>query len=605
MIEIRIGSGEPQCQRIIPGEPMGPLLVGTSGAWMLSAPGVAAEHAEFYFDGAQLFLRSVDMVAPTMVNGQAVLGVWTPLDPSSEVLLGGARLWFGPDPSAGGYASMNHAQLLEDDDNVATRVADQAQENAWGDVSEMVRRGMEISRSRAPEPAIAPLPPPSPAFWPAAEPSAAPPHEEHGGPSTTKRTDDSGMTKIEPVENVERRREVSMAGRRFGDPSMSGSNYPNAAYMSGAAPLTTSGSNYPNAAHMSGAAPLATPGSNYPSAAHMSGAAPLTTSGSNYPSAAHMSGAAPLGFAGNGYPSVAHLSGAAPLTTSGSNYPSAAHLSGAASLISSQSNPPQGMFGQGGGPAAMSLSGGLVRTEVLGSSPMPSFGAPPSLRSFGAPPSTAPSAMEGAAMRQTGTYQQVASPMLTQSARLEQSTTAGDAERAAQKSAWQALSGPKKALVFLSPLIVAAAVVLFLGDELGLQPPPRSPQAAAQTGGAPKTTNAAPPGDAPQPSAVVDAEPPSPAPTAAGPSPSSGPDTDTPVARNAGSSKLLSPTAAPADSSSKTEASKTLQRLAADAVAGGAYGRAAELYQKLAKEHPNKPAYAEAAEIMRVKAGLR
>ncbi|WP_141689917.1 FHA domain-containing protein, partial [Aeromonas sp. EERV15] len=145
---------------------MGPLLVATRAAWLLSAPGVAAEHAEFYFDGAQLSLRSVAMVAPTMVNGQDVLGVWTPLDPSIEDLLGGARLWFGPDQSAGGYASMNHEQMLEDDDNVATRVADQAQENAWGDVSEMVRRGMEISSSRAPEPAIAPLPPPSPAFWP-------------------------------------------------------------------------------------------------------------------------------------------------------------------------------------------------------------------------------------------------------------------------------------------------------------------------------------------------------------------------------------------------------------------------------------------------------
>jgi outer membrane protein assembly factor BamD (BamD/ComL family) len=50
---------------------------------------------------------------------------------------------------------------------------------------------------------------------------------------------------------------------------------------------------------------------------------------------------------------------------------------------------------------------------------------------------------------------------------------------------------------------------------------------------------------------------------------------------------------------------KTLQREAADAVASGAYGRAAELYDQLAKQYPNKPAYAEAAAILRTKAGLR
>ena len=47
------------------------------------------------------------------------------------------------------------------------------------------------------------------------------------------------------------------------------------------------------------------------------------------------------------------------------------------------------------------------------------------------------------------------------------------------------------------------------------------------------------------------------------------------------------------------------QREAADAVAAGAFERAAKLYDDLASKHPDQPVYAEAAAITRAKAAAR
>jgi hypothetical protein len=45
----------------------------------------------------------------------------------------------------------------------------------------------------------------------------------------------------------------------------------------------------------------------------------------------------------------------------------------------------------------------------------------------------------------------------------------------------------------------------------------------------------------------------------------------------------------------------SLERKAADAVASNDFAKAADLYDQLAKQHPDKPAYARAAEILRKK----
>ena len=529
LIEIRIGSGDPPTMRVKPGEPVGPMVVGSAGAWSLGGPGVAPEHAELYFDGSQLFLRSISPAVPAVVQGRPLPAVWTPLEPPCEIALGGARLWFGPDPAKSSLGRLNPEQLLEDDDNVATKVADQQQQQSWGNIGAMVHRGMEMARSGAnarPPPPEPPPPPPVPSFWPGASgKSAPPPAAEIGAPSQTTRKDDSGMTRIEPVQEVERRRETSMSsGRRYpmGDLSASGSNYPRAGHASGSAALSASGSHHPRVV----------PGDD-------------------------------------GRPTL-------------------------------------------GEPI------GYGSTEVIQSSPMPQHPMPPSsggVPMFGAPPPPAPPSVSPPPgvlppppmdySRFTGTHPQVSLPP----ARQDQSISVEGLSRmepGAKKSAWQELSGPKRVLVLLSPLLVASVLVLFMGEELGLEPKPRRPVAKAQPSAGPSAApamgTAAPTASPTAPSTALPSanagppEPPAPSTSAAPPEPPEPPEPVPPPR----------PTARPKSAvAAKTDGSKSLQRLAADAVAAGSFARAAELYEQLAKENPGKPAYAEAAAIMREKSGQK
>lgn len=540
IIEIRVGSGDPPSMRIRPGEPMGPTLIGSDGAWPLQGPGVAAEHAELYFDGSQLFVRSVNPGTPAVVGGRPVPGVWTPLEPPCEISLGGGQLWFGPDaPRAAAPARMSPAQLLEDDDNVATKVADQQKEASWGNVGEMVQRGMAASRAPAagarPPPPEPPPPPPVPSFWPTTpQAGSAPPQPDYPeGPSRSARKDDSGMTKIEPVEEVERRREMSLSsGRRFpqvGDLSTSGSSYPRVGGASTAPPLTVSGNSYPRVV------PTPAEGDGRPTAVPFGGTEVLQSS--------------PM-------PPSAHPPASSPSSAPGS---------------------------------------------------IPSFGVPPppsSVPSHGPPPPGVIPPPPLDYSRFTGTHPRVNVSLPPPS--VQQPTTT---EGVVSSGSETKLSGPKKALIALFPLLVAAVAVLFFGEELGLDPrPPRKPAATAKasasaaarpapTAAASTTTSAAaaPGTSAASPEPDASAAPPASSASAAPPEPS-------------GKEPPPDPTRSPRATQSqsvKPSAERSMQRQAADAVAAGSFARAAELYDQLAKEHPNKPAYAEAAMIMREKAGLK
>ncbi len=77
----------------------------------------------------------------------------------------------------------------------------------------------------------------------------------------------------------------------------------------------------------------------------------------------------------------------------------------------------------------------------------------------------------------------------------------------------------------------------------------------------------------------------------------------TPAPSGSASARPASSTAP--SSSPATPGPKTPQREAADAVAAGAFDRAATLYAELARSHPDVPAYTEAARIMKAKAGKR
>lgn len=125
---------------------------------------------------------------------------------------------------------------------------------------------------------------------------------------------------------------------------------------------------------------------------------------------------------------------------------------------------------------------------------------------------------------------------------------------------WREASGPKKALMVLMLPLLWAVWVIFTDKPPAPSPPP--PASATTASASASAADTAEPMPAQEPSAT--------------------------------------PSASPGG-----KGAKTLPREAADAVAVGAYDKAARLYEGLAKAHPEVPAYAEAARIMRAKAGRR
>jgi hypothetical protein len=92
IIEVRAGVGDPPSMRAVPGTQLGPLSVGHRAAWKVVAVGVRDEHAFLYFDGATVFVQSVDPQNPAFVNGEPVSKEWTPVPVGSEIAFGEARM---------------------------------------------------------------------------------------------------------------------------------------------------------------------------------------------------------------------------------------------------------------------------------------------------------------------------------------------------------------------------------------------------------------------------------------------------------------------------------------------------------------------------------
>ncbi len=145
---------------------------------------------------------------------------------------------------------------------------------------------------------------------------------------------------------------------------------------------------------------------------------------------------------------------------------------------------------------------------------------------------------------------------------------------------WRETSGPKKALVFLMAPLIWAVWVIFTDPPVPPAPPKPATSATTSPSGAPRSGGS---GAAPAPT-----EPPA-----------------TAMEAPAASTSAKAGPSTAASGSPATTGPKTPQREAADAVAAGAFDRAARLYDELAKAHPEVPAYAEAARIMKVRMGKR
>jgi hypothetical protein len=161
------------------------------------------------------------------------------------------------------------------------------------------------------------------------------------------------------------------------------------------------------------------------------------------------------------------------------------------------------------------------------------------------------------------------------------------------KARWEEASGPKKALVVLLPPLIGSVWIIFT------EPPPRTARPAPPTASATVAASAQVAASATAAtSAQATAMPTGESSSASAAPLASSPPTVAATARPAETSRAVAPPPAPPAPAS---GGKTAPREAADAVAAGAFDQAAKLYDELAKAHPDVPAYAEAARILRAK----
>ena len=153
------------------------------------------------------------------------------------------------------------------------------------------------------------------------------------------------------------------------------------------------------------------------------------------------------------------------------------------------------------------------------------------------------------------------------------------------KQKWDELSGPKKILVALLPALMVSLYFLFIADD---EPPPRvTTSMVGADAGAPMPSVALVPnaGLASVPSVVV---------------PPTVSLSQLPIAPPPPTTTAPSPTGSALPTTTNA-AQRSLERQAVDFVANGQYERAAAAYDQLAQLYPDRPAYREAARILRGK----
>lgn len=162
--------------------------------------------------------------------------------------------------------------------------------------------------------------------------------------------------------------------------------------------------------------------------------------------------------------------------------------------------------------------------------------------------------------------------------------------------AWRETSLVKKATLVLLPLAFVMVIFGFEDDPA----PPKAKQKPAASASSAQGEDEPPKKKKPKKADDDDSTPAPSATTAPTPSHSASAPGPTPP----GPGPAPSPsTSASAPGSPKTDpAKKSAEREAVDAVAAGQYELAAKLYEQLAKDHPDVPAYKEAARILRAKA---
>ena len=91
-LEVAFGAASPSAVTMHAGQSREIFSVGFEGAWSVAAEGVAAIHAYFVFDGADLFVASADATRPATMGSDIVPLSWMQVPVPGEITLGRAVL---------------------------------------------------------------------------------------------------------------------------------------------------------------------------------------------------------------------------------------------------------------------------------------------------------------------------------------------------------------------------------------------------------------------------------------------------------------------------------------------------------------------------------
>lgn len=628
IVEVVAGTGKPSTMRLRPGEPFGPLSVGTGGAWPIEAAGILPQHAELYFNGSQLYVRSSSAEVEIFVNGRPVLNAWTLIDPPCELGIGRALLRFVVDPQGAGQSAAR-AEMREDDESMATDITTRSMRGRPSTPDPAPRSagrqraGMMLSdEMTVAEPSVrSPRPPdarteparstaeqagtPRPA-WDHASDRSSPQPAGAGNMGPPKRSKSSSdLTRIEPLDPDrlanKRKSAIPAAFDAHGTSDLGSGDVTTVSMPS----LTRHAQ-----AGAAGTGPDRPPWTATSAAEHTH-----AQTGSDVPRLSEP-------------PSFRSPSLAAPSSRPAFGAPPA-------SSHPALRTQPASIAPAFGAPPASSHP--AFRAPLA--SVTPAFGvtqAPSSQPFTGAP--QAPSSQPSSGILQGSTYRPI--PMSQSGVQAPQSgwnagqgtmttpqvptgfrgqtTSSGGPNPAAPgaKPASAGMSLPMKLTAVLFLPMVLSVVYLFMGDQLGLtskreRPAPSASSREARAALSASTSKAATDVAATASSdAAASTNPPaaSAEPTALAAAPASATSNadeppaliePTPGGKRPGAADA--PLETSGDEKQKGASGRTLQREAADAVAAGAYGHAAKLYEELARKYPNKPAYAEAALILRAK----
>lgn len=103
VLEVRVGRGDPASISLVPGNVLDPTSVGKKGMWRVDGAGVMEVHGYLYYDGACLYVQSADLAAPLLVNKRRVSTAWTEVQLGSTIELGQTELMYRSDEGAAEY----------------------------------------------------------------------------------------------------------------------------------------------------------------------------------------------------------------------------------------------------------------------------------------------------------------------------------------------------------------------------------------------------------------------------------------------------------------------------------------------------------------------